>query len=254
MPFQIGGGNAFISIGVAAQMQLPLVDADAVGRAFWGLHRTSCSLFHSSSSPAFATDCLGNSVVIYASGPNILEKISRHVTEAMGSNNAFSLAPLKSEELEERALLKTISKAMAIGNVHREAQKKGKDPLEAILTLCKGVCIGSGKIVDIERQVAKGVLHGTVVIESKRDKIGLELQSEYTAAKVNDTIVATTPDILMLLEQETGTPITSELLQFGIKVNLIALPSPSLWTLSEGLALVGPRQFGYEMDYQPISN
>lgn len=253
MPFQIGGGNAFIPIAVAAQLQLPIVDADTIGRAFSGVHRTSCNLAQGCCSPAFATDCLGNSVVVYASGAGMLEKISRQITEAMGSNNAFALPPLTCNEVEKYALPKTVSKAMAMGKVLREAQKKGKDPLDAILTLCKGVYIGSGKIVDVDQRIFSGVLHGTVVIQNTREKIELDLQSEYLVAKVNDTIVATTPDILMLLEQETGTPITTELLQFGLKVNLIALPAPSLWTSPEGLALVGPRQYGYEIDYQTIS-
>jgi DUF917 family protein len=169
----------------------------------------------------------------------------------MGSTNAYGFYPLTGEQVERCALQKTISKAIAIGKVHREAKVKGSDPLEAVLERCKGICIGSGKIVDIDRLISKGFLNGVVTIRNKQDKIELIFQNEYLMAKLNGQIAATTPDILMLLEQETGTPVTSEFLHFGLKVNLVVLPAPSVWTTAAGLALVGPRRFGYEVDYYP---
>jgi DUF917 family protein len=57
----------------------------------------------------------------------------------------------------------------------------------------------------------------------------------------------------MLFEQDTGKPVPSEALRYGLKVNLIALPAPNIWTSPAGLELVGPRYFGYEVDYQPIN-
>lgn len=252
MPFEIGGGNAFIPITAAAQLGLPVVDADTMGRAFPEAQMSSCNLFNAQCSPGFVTDCLGNTAVIYASTAHMLEKIGRQVTVAMGSNNAFAMYPLTGAQAEKCVLHKTVSKAISIGAVCREARKKGNDPLESILTQCKGVRIGSGKITDIDRAVSKGFLHGTVVIQNKTEKMELVFQNEYLVAKINGKIVATTPDILMLMEQETGTPIASEQLQFGLKVNLVALPAPSVWTTPQGLSLVGPRHFGYEVDYQPI--
>jgi DUF917 family protein len=182
-----------------------------------------------------------------------LEKIARQVTVAMGSSNAFCLFPMTVKEAQECTLQKSVSRAISIGKVHREAKVKGKDPLKEILTACKGVYIGSGKIVDLDRSISHAFSHGKVVIQSKREVLELLFQNEYLAAKIDGKIVATTPDILMILEQETGLPITSELLEFGLKVNLIALPAPTIWTTPKGLALVGPRHFGYEVDYQPVS-
>jgi uncharacterized protein len=249
MPFEIGGGNAFTPLMVGAQLGLPVLDADMMGRAFPEAQMSSCHLAGISPNPVFMADAVGNTTIIHAINSYACERIGRHVAIAAGSISAMIMYILSGAQSSKCTLHKSISKAMAIGKVHQEATKRGKDPLEPILKLCKGVCLGSGKITDIDRAISKGFLHGTVVIQNNTDKIELEYQNEYLIAKYNSEIVATTPDILMLLEKDTGTPVTSELLQYGLKVNLIALPAPEIWTTAEGLELVGPRYFGYEFDY-----
>lgn len=254
MPFEIGGSNAFIPLMVGVQTGLPVVDADLMGRAFPEAYMTSTCLQGISPSPGFLNDSQDNVVVIHAKSNASLEKIGRHATMAMGSSSACCFYILHgAEEAKKSSVPKSVSKATAIGKTCREAKQKGKDPLESILNLCKGVLIGSGKISDIDRVISQGFLQGTVVIQNDHEKIEIIFQNEYLVAKYDGQIVATTPDILMLLEQETGTPITSEWLQYGLKVNVIALPSPEIWTSPEGLALVGPRKFGYEIEYKPIS-
>ncbi|HEV8052725.1 MAG TPA: DUF917 domain-containing protein, partial [Parachlamydiaceae bacterium] len=254
MPFEIGGGNAITPIVVAARLGLPVLDADTMGRAFPEAQMSSCNLLGANPSPGFITDCLGNTTVIYGSNTATLEKIGRQVTVAMGSVAAFGFFPLTTEEAEKFTFPKSISKALSIGKVAREARANGTDPTDAILTLCKGIKIGSGKITDIDRVISRGFLYGVVTIQHKSEKMELDFQNEYLVAKRDGKIVATTPDILMLLEQETGAPIDSQQLQFGLKVHLVALPSPALWTTPAGLQLVGPRHFSYEIDYHPISN
>lgn len=253
MPFEIGGGNAFIPLIIAAKTGLPILDADTMARAFPEAQMTSCNLLGACPSPGFITDCLGNTTIIHAANTATLEKIGRQIAVAMGSAAAFGFFPLSPTEAEKFTFHKSISKAISIGKVLREARQYGKNPMEAVLNLCKGVHIGSGKITDIDRVIARGFLNGTVMIQNKHEKLELGFQNEYLVAKRDGKIIATTPDILMLLEQATGAPIDSPQLQFGLKVDLIALPAPALWTTADGLALVGPRHFGYETDYHPIS-
>jgi DUF917 family protein len=170
----------------------------------------------------------------------------------MGSIAAFGFFPLTAAEVERCTFPKSISKALSLGKAVREAREKGTDPIEAVLNLCKGIKIGSGKIVDIDRVIDRGFLRGVVKIQNKNEKMELGFKNEYLIAKRDEKIIATTPDILMLLEQQTGAPIDSTKLQYGLKVHLIALPAPALWTTPAGLQLVGPRHFGYETDYHPI--
>lgn len=254
MPFEIGGGNAFTPVIVAAKMGIPVLDADIMGRAFPEASMVSCNLLGACPSPGFITDCLGNTTVIYANSCTTLEKIGRQITVAMGSSAACGFYPMTAAEVKKFTIPKSLSRALSIGKAIREAREGGKDPVNAVLNVCKGISIGAGKITDIDREIARGFLYGVVTIHNKTEKLELDFQNEYLVAKRDGKIVATTPDILMLLEQETGSPIDSPSLQFGLKVRLVAIPAPAIWTTPAGLTLVGPRHFGYETDYHPISH
>lgn len=253
MPFEIGGGNAFAPFIVAPVLGIPVLDADTMGRAFPEAQMSSCGLLGASCAPGVIADCLGNSTVIYANNSFSLEKIGRQITVAMGSTAGFGLYPLNGTDAKKMTLEKSISRAISLGKAYREAKQMGQDPLHSILNSCKGVLVGSGKITDIDRTISKGFLKGSVVIQNKTEQIEILFQNEFLLAKVNGKVVATTPDIISLLEMETGFPITSDNLQYGLKINIIALPSPQLWTTPAGLTLVGPRHFGYEIDYTPLN-
>lgn len=61
---------------------------------------------------------------------------------------------------------------------------------------------------------------------------------------------AITPDLICLLDLETGQPITTEQIRYGFRVIVFGLPCNPQWRSDHGLELVGPRYFGYELDYE----
>jgi uncharacterized protein len=253
MPLEIGGGNGFVPFSVAGRLGLPILDADMMGRAFPELQMTSCHLHQIPAVPAFMVDRLGNIVVIEAGNIISLEKIARHVAMSMGSSAAFSTYLMTGQQAASTVVPGSVSLAMKIGETVSNAQRQGKDPLQPLLDLTGGLCIGSGKITDIDQKISAAFLKGKVTIRNDAQVLELFIQNEYLVAKCDGEYVATTPDILMLLEQESGTPLTSESLQYGIKVNVIALPSPSVWQTKKGLELVGPKYFGYDIEYKPFT-
>lgn len=252
MPFEIGGGNALVPFVEGARLGLPVLDADMMGRAFPEMTMSSCCLLGATSAQGFITDCQGNTVVLHGEDIQTLEKIGRQVTISMGSTAAFGYYPLTIQAAKKYTIRKSISKALSIGKLVRDAKKNGKDPTDDLLNQFKGIKIGSGIITDIDRSISRGFLHGNVHIQNKNEKLEVAFKNEFLVAKCDGKIVATTPDILMLMEQETGAAVDTEQLQFGLKVHLIALPAPALWTTPQALKLVGPRYFGYETDYRPI--
>ena len=62
----------------------------------------------------------------------------------------------------------------------------------------------------------------------------------------------TVPDLITVVDEQTGLPITTEALKYGLRVAVLGLPCYPKWRTPEGLALVGPRYFGYEIDYVPL--
>ncbi len=81
------------------------------------------------------------------------------------------------------------------------------------------------------------------------------IESEHTvhAVAVRDgEIVASTPDLIIVLDAETGEPITTENLRYGFRVVVLGLPCDARWRSEAGLKLVGPGYFGYDVPYVPV--
>lgn len=240
MPAEIGGANGLCAIAVAAKLGLPVLDADSLGRAYPQIQMTSCNLFGISPSPAYFADSLGNLVVIEAENAHALERIGRHVSISMGSSCAVAIYLMEGREAKRVLIRDTLTLALSIGG----SILRG-DPTE-------GVCLIQGIITEVKQEIKNGFLQGSVKINSEQKMVEVLYQNEFLLAKEGETILATTPDILTIIEIESGTPITSDGLRYGLRVSLLALPAPEIWQTEAGLALVGPQYFGYAVDYQPV--
>jgi DUF917 family protein len=60
------------------------------------------------------------------------------------------------------------------------------------------------------------------------------------------------PDLITVLDHESGSPITTETLRYGQRVVIIGMPCAPIWRTERGLKQVGPRYFKYDLDYVPI--
>jgi hypothetical protein len=253
MAAEMGGANAFTPFLVAAKRGIPILDADMIGRAFPELQMSSCFLKKLKSTPAVMVDCLGNRVIIETTDAHTLERIARSVTVAMGSSSAVGFYLMQGPEVPGAVVEGTLSQALKLGAAITGARKEGKDPVQALLNAANAVVLGKGTLIDIDQTVKEGFLQGSVTILNQQEKIKLFYQNEYLLAKNASEVLASTPDLLVLLEENSGTPLTSEALRYGLQVVLIAIPAPAIWQTWEGLELVGPRVFGYDIDYQSVS-
>ena len=66
------------------------------------------------------------------------------------------------------------------------------------------------------------------------------------------SILATTPDLICLVDTETFRPVPTDALKYGKRVLVVGLECFHLWRTQAGLDLVGPRYFGIDADYIPI--
>ena len=70
-----------------------------------------------------------------------------------------------------------------------------------------------------------------------------------------DNILAVTPDLITVVDADTGEPITTELLRYGLRVAALALPCSLLLRTTEALEIVGPTAFGYkDVEYRPLGS
>jgi DUF917 family protein len=77
----------------------------------------------------------------------------------------------------------------------------------------------------------------------------LDFQNEFAVARRDGVAVVTVPDIIAVLDTESGDAVGTETLRYGQRVTVVALPAPALQKTPKGLDHVSPRAFGYDMDH-----
>ena len=254
---EIGGSNSLEPLIPAAMTGLPVVDADGMGRAFPEFHMKTFFVYGVPWCPMAIADEKGNTVVIPETiSPAWAERLARAITVQMGCVACYAVAPMTAEQVRRTAVLNTLSLARNLGDAVKEARLQSKDPLSAILSICPGKILFSGKISDVKRRTTAGFARGSLSIEGLGDnngeRLAIEFQNENLIAYRDGQVVCTVPDLICVVDSETGEPVTTELLRYGLRVTVMGFPAPSLWTTPEGLAVAGPRVFGYDTDYSPI--
>jgi DUF917 family protein len=79
----------------------------------------------------------------------------------------------------------------------------------------------------------------------------IAFQSEYLLVWHDGELRAATPDVISVVDEETGEPISTDALQIGLRVAVMHLIADPLLTTAQGLDRVGPGAFGYDVRYQP---
>jgi DUF917 family protein len=59
----------------------------------------------------------------------------------------------------------------------------------------------------------------------------------------------TTPDLISVVDMETGYPVTTEDVQYGLRVAVVAMAADLKMKTKKALRVVGPRAFKYDFDY-----
>jgi DUF917 family protein len=257
MSVEIGGGNAIQSHMAAAHLGLPVVDADAMGRAFPEAQMTSFAIADLQPWPLTLADIRDNGVVVArAASWKWMERLSRKACVEVGSIASTCKAPRTGKEVKEAGILYTQSKAINLGKSVLAARRAHADPVEAILAAEGGRKLFHGKVQDIARRTTEGFLRGTARIEGldgwRGSVMEIEFQNEWTVGWVDGSPRVMTPDLICVIDSVAGDAIGTETLRYGQRVAVIALPAPPILLTPKGLEHVGPRAFGYDLDFVSV--
>ncbi|KAL6357280.1 hypothetical protein LRP88_07438 [Fusarium phalaenopsidis] len=229
--------------------------------------------------PCVVSDARGNAgVVLNADSPVRLESILRNTAIELGLGCAVCANPLSGAAIKSHGVPNTLSLAWYLGRAVHAARRKKSSYIDAIFDVCAGKLLFTGKIIDVRRHVGGGYTMGAVIIaplsEDERESAGssqqsaptdshmfIPFQNEYLYAALSDAdgseesqkVVCTVPDLISILGQD-GEGIGSQDLRYGLRVNVIALPSHPLWKSEEGIKVGGPEGFGLKMPFTGVDN
>jgi hypothetical protein len=254
---EIGGSNSVEPLIPAAITGLPVVDADGMGRAFPEFQMKTFFVYGVPWCPMAIADEKGNTVIIPQTiNPAWAERLARAITVQMGCVACYAIAPMTAEQVRTTAVLNSLSLARDLGDAVKGARLRGEDPIAAILGTCPGLILFTGKISDVDRRTTAGFARGNLSLEglgeNSGEQLAIDFQNENLIARKDGAVICTVPDLICIVDSETGEPVTTELLRYGLRVTVLGFPAPSLWTTPEGLAVAGPQVFGYENTYSPI--
>jgi DUF917 family protein len=243
---EIGGVNSTIPVAAAAALGLPLLDADGMGRAFPELQMVLPTLYGITASPLAIADEKGNTGVLRTIDNTWTERIARVAAVEMGCSIMIAGFSMSGAQAREALVLNTLSQSVRIGRGILAARRENEDPVTRVVELLGGRELFSGKVVDVERATTTGFARGRARVDGPDGSLTLLFQNEHLLAELDGRVLVTTPDLIMVLEHESGEPITTEGLRYGQRVRVLAAPSDERWHSPEALAMVGPGYFGYD--------
>ncbi len=257
MSLEIGGGNGVHPLMVAAMTGYPVVDADTMGRAYPEAQMTSVAVAGLQCYPLALADIRDNEVIIpRAASWKWMERISRKACTEVGSIASTCKAPRTGREVKDHGILYTTTQAISLGCAVMEARRVHTDPVQAIVEKGVGLRLFDGKVVDVERRATEGFLRGQARIEGLDRDAGavftVHFQNEFSVGYRGDAPVVMTPDLICVVDSVSGDVIGTDVIRYGQRVSVLALPSPEVFLSPQGLANVGPRAFGFDLDFRSV--
>jgi DUF917 family protein len=249
---EAGGVNSTTPIVAAAELGLPLIDADGMGRAFPEVQMVLPTLYGHAAAPMAVADEKGNSLVLDTIDNRWAERLARTATVEMGCSVSTAQYVLTGAQLKQSYVPGTLSLCVELGRTLLRARAGNADPVAAVAEVLSGRILFEGKVTDVERRTQTGFARGTARVSgvgADQDRTAmLRFQNEHLLVEVEGRIETTAPDLIIVLEADTGEPITTEGLRYGARVRIVTAPADPRWHSAAAHDLAGPAYFGYDTD------
>jgi DUF917 family protein len=267
IPIECGGVNSPVAYAAAGELGVPVIDVDGMNRAFPELQMTSWVTHGVHASPTVSVDDRENVTVIDAKDDDVLaETLARRVAMAYGGISWIATYPMTGRQVKDASILHSQSIAWAVGRAVLRARREHLDPIdELLLSLHKerkveGFRVFRGKIADIHREfgseTTKGFTLGRVTMEGIDADRGraaiLDFQNEWLNLRIDGEVRCLPPDLIAILDSETGEPIRTDIMKYGYRGTVVLIPAHERMRTKRGIELFGPRHFGYDLDYTPV--
>jgi len=260
IPAEIGGSNSLLPLALAAKKGVPVIDADGMGRAFPELQMNSFSINGVRAGPLVVVDEHLNTAIIDAQDDKTAEDMTRALAIQMGLRVYLSCFPMTGRQMRETAVEGTLSAALRIGR----AGRPGRDgnPVEKIIAVVRDIPtyghareLFDGKVTDIDRRTARGFSIGacTLAALNGQEQAFIDFQNENLSCRIDGHLVAITPDLICIVDRETGEPITTPQLKYGQRVRVLGIRAPDRMRTPQALAAFGPAAFGIDAPYTPLT-
>ncbi len=254
---ELGGGNTPGPVDVAVVLGKKIVDGDYAGRAIPEIDQITPYIHDIPPYPAVYVDEYGNKTVVAKSiNYAMAERIGKLVSVASFGLVGGANFALTGKEMKKIIIPGTLTEAYTIGKTLREAVEAGKDPAIEVAKKMNGYVLFKGVVERKEWEDREGYMWGTTHLkgienfENHRAKIWFK--NENHMMWFDDKVIATSPDIIAVINASTGEPITNTDIKEGSVVSVVGLKGREPFKTPKGLEVLGPSHFGFDVEYVPI--
>ncbi|MQA09400.1 MAG: DUF917 family protein [Pseudonocardiaceae bacterium] len=250
MPMNAATINALFPVLAAAELGLPVVDCDGMGRILPLINQTSYALAGLPLTPLTATSAVRDLVSIDASAPRA-ELLIRAMLNTAGGWMLCALYPTEARNLVTAAIPGSMSRVVRVGRLLTGATDHDGIVL-GLRETANATVLGSGRVVELGPSGKRGAPTQpanptTVVVREERADsrlIRLEAQNELLLAVIDGVLATAVPDLLCLLDRNSLRMKGLERVGLGDEVDVLAVPAAPVWHSPAGLELAGPAAFG----------
>ena len=285
---EIGGANGMESLlaGCSKYFDRPAIDADFMGRAYPTYHQTTLAVH----CPGELVPCAiasgegKNLVMTKTTNDESVDRVLRASCAEMGCRVGMAARPTSTQKVRNFAVMNTMSLAWRIGRCIALAEEEGRlgsvpeRVVEAVGGEKTARVLFRGKITAVEQRLFKGHSYGEITIVplsddetemrpiTQKDDAAIaeggtlripykneNILVEHIAQDGSQQYLATVPDLIAVLDMQSGRAIGVPEYRYGLRVTVIGITGSPRWTDSDrGLIIGGPRAFGHDIDYKAI--
>lgn len=261
VPTELGGYNTAGAIDAALAAGKALVDGDYAGRAVPEGVQSRPSVLGLPAGVAAIVDSWGDvfirKSVVSVEVDEFFAKMMSIVVKYPDptATCAFADALYRVAEVREVVVPGTLSFSLGLGRAIRVAREEGKDPVEAARSYMSGWVLFKGEVVRKVWADERGYMVGTTDLRGTEEFTGRVLRIWYKNENhitwLDGRPFVTSPDIISVVRRDSGEPIINTYLSEGESVAVLGMAHP-LYRTEKGLEVLGPRHFGFDLDYVPI--
>jgi DUF917 family protein len=246
----------------AAALNIPVVDACPVGRSVPELQMQMTFVNGLPLAPAAAVTRWGDVMILDKTVDGYrVEDLFRAAAVASGGGVSAVQSVMSGKDAKRSVIKDNVSLAIAEGRALREAREQGKDPVDALLVVSHGVKLFRGTVTKADMKGDRGFTWWDVEIKGTNDYAG----HTYKAYLKNENVMtwfdgkpdASAPDIIVDLDPKTGDTLFGQGLgayPMDADVVMVGIPNSPMWRTPKGLEILGPRHFGFDVDYKPVED
>jgi DUF917 family protein len=253
---EVGGINGGAIVDAAANLGRTLVDGDYAGRAIPELTTTTPHLYGKQILPWTFVDEFGNRLVMRdAASDEFAERLGKFL--ALGSFGTIGCAmiPLTAREVADIYIPGTLTECLSLGRAIRAARDDGQDPVQAAAAALSGWVLFRGTVTAREWKNT-GYLEGTHEIAGTGEFAGHTLKvwfkNENHLSWLDGKPYVTSPDLIEVCDGQTAEPLSNTYITEGTEVAVVGRRRRDHYDSERGLAVLGPRHFGFDLDFSPI--